>query len=231
MTPLAVVTWKWGTLFGPEYVNRLFDGVARHFDGEFAPFCITDDPRGLDAGINVLPLPTEFRDTPRCCRRVWLYSADRVREFGARILHLDLDTVVTGNVTGLFSRPEPLVLLRMDYAEVYSPAMCLMDTGVLHEFYEVVASDLEGFRQATGERHASDLAMLNFYLAGRTVPSWGRTDGVTLYFGEGYERHAHLGIGPKDQTVPDGTRVVVLGSADLPVIRQRPPRWWTEHWA
>lgn len=227
---LSVVTWKWGTTFTAVHVNRLFAGFGRHFDRPFQPFCITDDPRGIDPSVAIVPLPEELRDTPRCCRRVWLYSHSRVREFGPRLLHLDLDTVFTSNVTSLFDRPEPLVLLRMEYAEVYSPAVALMDTGVLDAFYRVFVEDPEGMREATGERHASDLAMLNYFLGGMSVPCWTRQDGVVPYFGAGYERYAHLGIGPRDETLPPGTRVVVLGSADLPPLESRPPAWWREHW-
>lgn len=231
MTPLSVCTWLWGTTFGPEYVNRLFAGVARHYDGPFTPICITDQPAGIDPHIQIVPLPAEFAWLPRCCRRIWQYSRARVETFGSRMLVLDLDTVFTGNVTSLFSRSEPLVLLRMEYAEVYSPAMVLMDTGILHGFYEVFADNPEALRQATGERHASDLAMLNYFLSGLTVPVWTRADGIVTYFGKGYERFVPTwGIGPRTDRLPSDARVVILGSVDMPGLEAHPPPWFAEHW-
>lgn len=229
MRPLTVLTWKWGE-FGAPFVNRLRDGLERHLHLPHRLYCLTDDPTGIDARVWVLPAPDEFRDTPRCCRRLWQYSRNRRGLFGDRILCLDLDTVFAADITPLIDRPEPLVLLRMEYAEVYSPAMLLMDTGILHEFYEVFAADPEGFRAATGQRQASDLAMLNYFLGDRVVPSWGRTDGVVAYFGAGYEKFVHLGVGPKTETLPPDTRVVVLGSADLPGLLRTRPAWWRTHW-
>lgn len=226
---LSVVTMRWGRLFTAAHVNALFRGVRRHYARPFRPICVTDDPAGIEPWIEIQPLPTEFADTPRCCRRLWLYSRDRRQDFGPRVLHLDLDTVLTGDLTPLLTRPEPLVALRMEYASVYSPAMLLFTTGILDGFYRAFAADPEGCRQATGVPHASDLALLNHYLAGRHVPTWDWDDGVVVYFGQRYFRWVRYGIGPADQVLPEGTRVVILGSADLPHLNADPPAWWREH--
>src|ERR1044071_4309563 len=53
-----IICMKWGTKFGPEYVNRLHSMVSRHLAREHRFICFTDDSSGLDAGIQTLPLPT-----------------------------------------------------------------------------------------------------------------------------------------------------------------------------
>ena len=38
---------KWGTKYGPEYVNRLYGMVRRHLRGDFRFVCFTDDVTGI----------------------------------------------------------------------------------------------------------------------------------------------------------------------------------------
>ena len=57
--PANVICIKWGTLFGPEYVNRLYSGVRRNLTAPVRFFCMTEHAEGLHPDINVLPLPDE----------------------------------------------------------------------------------------------------------------------------------------------------------------------------
>ena len=63
--PLFVVCVKWGTKYGPAYVNKLFHGVRRHLRREEAnPFtfvCFTDDSAGLEESIVVRALSGKLR--------------------------------------------------------------------------------------------------------------------------------------------------------------------------
>ena len=62
-SPAHVVCIKWGTLFGPEYVNRLYSGVRRNMAGPVRFYCMTEHAEGLHPEIRVLDLPTEpFRE-------------------------------------------------------------------------------------------------------------------------------------------------------------------------
>ena len=44
-----IVCMKWGTKYGPEYVNRLYAMVRRHLRGDFHFVCLTDDAKGIRA--------------------------------------------------------------------------------------------------------------------------------------------------------------------------------------
>ena len=52
-----VVCMKWGTVYGPHYVDRLYRGIARHLHRPFRFVCLTDDPAGIDEEIECMPLP------------------------------------------------------------------------------------------------------------------------------------------------------------------------------
>jgi hypothetical protein len=56
--PLTVVMVKWGTKYGPEYVNKLARGVCKHLPVQPTIVCFTDDGAGVDAAlVQCRPLP------------------------------------------------------------------------------------------------------------------------------------------------------------------------------
>lgn len=227
---LTVVTWKWGrTPFTNEHVNRMRSMLERNLHIPHRMLCLTDDSAGIDGRVYCHPLPLEFAGSFRCRRRMWQYSKDRIDLFGPRFLSIDLDLVLTADIAPLVQRAEPLVMFRVGYANVLSGSFILCDTGYLHGAYEAYARDPVGYPKLTGLQNASDQAMLNYYLRGRQVAQWKERDGFTVFFGAGYERFEHLGVGPNRPKLPPGTRVVVLGSDDLSALRD--PRYeWRRHW-
>ena len=233
---ITAVCWKWrradgSYLFGPEYVNRLRAGLERHLHLEHRVVCITDDPEGLDHRVYVEPLPVGLRDTPRCRRRMRIFSRDFAARLGARILSIDLDVVLVGDITPLVDRREPLVCWRVGYAQVFSGSFHLMDAGHLDGLWRAYESDPDGYpRRVSAEKVPSDQAMMNAYLRGDDVPCWTEADGFVTYFGKGYERLEHLGVGPRRKVLPPGARVVVLGSADLADLEAGSAPWIREHW-
>lgn len=65
----TVVCMKWGDKYGPEYVNRLFNMVARNTTLPFKFVCFTDDAKGLLPEIDARPLPQ--MDLPPDKERGW----------------------------------------------------------------------------------------------------------------------------------------------------------------
>ena len=57
LAPVLILTMKWGTLYSADDVNRLFRQVRRHLIPPHRFICFTDDARGLDPGIEAMPLP------------------------------------------------------------------------------------------------------------------------------------------------------------------------------
>jgi hypothetical protein len=47
------ITLKWGTKYGPEYVNRLYKSIKKTYSGDFEFYCYTDDYSYLDSSIRV----------------------------------------------------------------------------------------------------------------------------------------------------------------------------------
>ena len=47
MSDKLIFCMKWGTLYGPEYVNTLYSMVKRNLSYDFSMVCFTDDPKGI----------------------------------------------------------------------------------------------------------------------------------------------------------------------------------------
>jgi hypothetical protein len=235
---LSVVCWKWRpkaryrSEFGPEQVNVLRRMVARCYARPHRFICVTDDPAGLDPGIEVLPLFGDFEDVPSphggvnpsCYRRLRLFHPDAARWFGERVVSLDLDMVLVGDVAPLWDRPEDVVL----YGDTargtpYNGSMLLLRTGsrprVWTEFDPVRSPQLGRARGYIG----SDQAWLGVAL-GPGEPTWSAADGVYSYRNE---------IKPRGGLVlPANARIVVFhGHVDpwQAATRRRYP-WVREHY-
>ncbi|QHS09815.1 hypothetical protein [Sinimarinibacterium sp. NLF-5-8] len=112
MTSRFVFCMKWGTRYGPEYVNGLYRSVMRHTPKPPRFVCFTDNSDGFDAGIEVFPLP--LQDIPGTedlrWRKLGVFQSDLFGLKG-RAIFLDLDTVVTGDLTPLFEYDKPFAVL------------------------------------------------------------------------------------------------------------------------
>ena len=57
MKSVNILTFKWGTLYSAEYVNRIYRGVKAHLKRPFRFVCVTDDADGLLPEIDAEPIP------------------------------------------------------------------------------------------------------------------------------------------------------------------------------
>jgi hypothetical protein len=236
---LSVVCWKWGTLFGPEYVNRLRRGLARHLRLPHTFHCITDNAAGVETGGRSGDVVVHHMYTNHaamkagnrsCFRRLRMFSKDMGETLGPRILHLDLDTVVVGDVTPLFDRADPLVLLKQsDNGKgrvTHNPSVLLMDAGVLHAMWERFnAFPDKTWREARARGWAcSDMSVINDYIhvnrATVKAATWGEADGVQAYW-----RRENKQLRP-------GARLVTFYGKENPgdaAVQAKSP-WIAEHW-
>lgn len=233
---LSVLCWKWKPTYGVSpfsslHVNALRAALAKQLRMDHRLFCVTDDPKGLDGDVQVVPLPELYANTQRCRRRMRQYDREFASQFGPRLLSMDLDTVIVDDITAMMSRPEPVVCCRIEYADVYSGSLILMDTGALHGLWARYHADPQGYPRLAWPRGiGSDQAMLNYYLADQPpVAFWGAADGIVTYFGQGYEAFEHWGVGPTRKALPAGAKMVILGSDDMRVLRDPSYPWVRDH--
>lgn len=107
---------------GAEYVNNLFDMVKRNlsagYPGRFV--CITDDPTGLHRDIEVIQAPSDIHGW---WVKLWMFKRGLFAE-GERLIFMDLDTLVIGELDSLAGYSGKFATLRDFYnPELLGPAI------------------------------------------------------------------------------------------------------------
>ena len=99
-----VICIKWGTKFGPEYVNRLYKMVQKNLSLPHRFVCFTDSAEGLAEGIEVRELPP-YEDNPNIGDKGWrklsLFN-EQLADLEGTALFWDLDIVIRRDLTPFF---------------------------------------------------------------------------------------------------------------------------------
>lgn len=109
-----VVCMKWGTRYGPEWVNRLYAMVARNTTWTIRFVCFTDDARGIRPQVECQPLPKVDFDAARI-GKYWPKLGLMQKDLGGlqgMTLFLDLDLVIIDSIDGLFIHPGRFLIIR-----------------------------------------------------------------------------------------------------------------------
>ena len=114
-----ILCMKWGTKYGPEYVNRLYAMVRRNLSGDFRFVCLTDDGNGVRPEVTCLPIPPlNLHLAPGQRDGAWKKLTTFEQDLhGLRgpALFLDLDVVVVGSLDAFFEQPGEFLIIH-DYA-------------------------------------------------------------------------------------------------------------------
>ena len=234
---LSVVCFKWKprpgyrSKFEAQHVHTLRNMVARHYPDPHRFICVTDDPTGLDAGVEVVPLWDDhatvpnpsFPDGPSCYRRLKVFSPYIAPILGERIVCVDLDVVITDDMRPLWNRPEPFVGWRDPAGQwAYNGSMFLLTAGARPDVWETFDPDVSpGLSSAAGMR-GSDQGWMSYCL-GWDLPAWTAKDGVISFQREIRKAQGRL---PRD------TRIVIFWGKHDPWVRQAQALapWIKEHY-
>ncbi len=102
--PVNILTLKWGTRYGPHYVNNLSESIKKNLRRPHRFFCCTDNPEGLREGIEVIPFPENPgvpRPWPDILVKLMLFK-DGFGDFTGPTLFLDLDVIILNPIDDLF---------------------------------------------------------------------------------------------------------------------------------
>lgn len=237
---LEIICWYWKptatyrTQFTHEHVNTLRSMVARHYPHPHRFSVITDQmDAGFDREIRVVPLWGEHAqresiygvDTPSCYRRLKAFSPDMGKVLGQRFVSIDLDVVVTGDLSSVLNRTEDFIIWGPDGRKTpYNGSMWMMNAGARAQVWERFQQNPERcIAQALAAGfYGSDQAWM-CYALGPNEKRWKAEDGV-------YSYRMHLknnrGILPKDARM-----VIFEGHYDpiSPATRALCP-WIEEHY-
>ncbi len=238
---LTFVCWKWtgpdpARTFPPASVNVLHAMLTRHYHAPFRLVCLTDDPAGIDAAIDVRPLPVTKADAlrsvhdrsgklwPACFRRLWLFSEEAC-VLGDRLVNIDLDVVILDDITELLqSKTASFVGWCSNNPDAWlkiAGGIWMLDAGQ----HTNVWTDFEPATSPTvaynAGYHGSDQAWLSHKLY-PPKERWSAVDGL-LKLGW----LAHTGRPP-----PHGARIIFTNGFNPPWRHevQLGSRWILDHW-
>jgi len=186
---LTVATYFWHDpagkakfVYQPSDVRRLKAGVARHLTVPHEFAVITDRPHLFagDADIRAIPLAMATHVPNTCFVRLFTFHPDGARLIGERVLVIDLDTLIVGNLDLIVERDEPLVLWRnpsripwdkpvMPGRPYYNTSMVLHRCGTMPSLWT---------RFSPLNRHCRDDQWWLSDLLGPDMPHWDGSDGV-----------------------------------------------------
>lgn len=104
---IKIVCVKWGTLFPSDYVNKLYYGVKRNTTVPFEFYCFTEDPKGIDSNIKVLPIGVN--NLKKQWNKMYLFHPDN--GLSGNVLFLDLDVLITSNIDDFLQPRENFTIM------------------------------------------------------------------------------------------------------------------------
>ena len=234
-----VLCMKWGTKYGPEYVNRLYGMVRRHLGGEFRFVCLTDDAQGVRSEVQCLALPT-LALAPGADRgwpKLTTFKAD-LHGLRGLALFVDLDIVVVGPMDDFFELPGEFLIIK-DWKRPWrvtgNSSVYRFRIGAHADVLQRFIDDQAGVRK----RHRNEQEYLSHAL---------HAQGKLVYWPKGWccsFKYHCLPRWPLNHwrapTIPTGTRIVVFHGEINPPDAIRggrsargrfalPAPWVTEHW-
>lgn len=182
---LQIVLWKWkghNRTFEPDHVNIMCCMLRRNLQNyPHRIICVTDDPGGIHE-CETAPLWIDHsglengsgRHLPSCYRRLKLYDKntqlDLGIEKGDRILSLDLDTLITGDIRDIV-RTEGLFvgweLRGAHHPRVFNGSLQMFDAQTLQEIWSEFDPKTSILKAGHAGYKGSDQAWLSYNLVNR----------------------------------------------------------------
>ncbi len=237
LEPITFVTFKWKpyngyrSKFDGETVNVLYRMVKRHYHGPFKFVVLTDDATGItEPGVEIRRLWNDFAAVPNpsgignpsCYRRLRLFAENPGEFLGERFACLDLDMVITGDITAMFNRPEDFLIWRScTHGNPYCGAMWYLRAGARPQVWRDFDPVMSPIATKRAKIFGSDQAWIAYSL-GPDEAVWDKNDGVYSF---------RLDLAGR-QTLPAGVKVVQFHGKSSPweADAQRKHSWIKDHY-
>jgi hypothetical protein len=243
--PVNIICIKWGTKYGPDYVNKLRSMVQRHLKRPHRFVCLTDDTNGIDPSIETKPIPmVGFDEFDQ--RKPWTFGhgwlkltsfASTLYDLEGRTLFLDLDIVIVDSLDPFFdAQADFTVIKEWDKKDETGNTSCYLFTIGAHA--DALAYLKNDYPQSVANVRNEQEFITQF------VARQGRLAYWPAEWCRSFKRHCM----PKglmswfaEPTIPGGARIVIFHGKPNPPdaiagisgkwYRRVPPtRWVAEHW-
>jgi len=155
---IQVVLIKQGKKFSAEYVNRLAWDIKKALGLPHYRHLYTDDPDHVDTdlvNVHLLHQLTGGVPLEGWWNKMALFR-DRAIKEKDRILWLDLDTVILGNIDFLFARSDPFVMLRDFFYpdKHWNSSIMLIEGNAYSWIWDQFVSNMNFYQRCGGDQQA-----------------------------------------------------------------------------
>lgn len=234
---LNIVTWKWEPVESKKYLNKksraysanhvnaLYLMLKKHVHIPFKMLCVTDNPEGICQEIKTIPLWEDFKDLGGCFLRLKCFGKDIGSILGERFVSIDLDCVITGDITKLFDRKEDFIIWGDTNRKTqYCGSLWMMDAGARSQVLENFDPALPKINKRGKYPKGTDQAQITKILWPHEK-MWTKEDGI-YNFVRDISRHRD------NKKLPTKAKIVFFNGKvlpDDPVIQKDYP-WVREHY-
>lgn len=153
----TIVLWKWTQpnfkhVYSADHVNTMGDMILRHLNGMKANIiCVTDDPTGIEKHVRTFPLWGDLSQIPNrsglnlpsCYRRLKIFDPLTQGQMGidrgSRVVSMDLDTIIAGDLKPLLQKPQHFVgwaVRGTHHLRVFNGSMFMFTAGEHQEIWQ-----------------------------------------------------------------------------------------------
>lgn len=190
MITFTTFLWKGSRDYRPEHVNMLANAVRYFYPDPHSFVVFTDQPKGnYQPGVNVHPMPREMKaltslpapqgpNFPSSYARLWLFSEEAAEHLPGRVMLLDVDSLIVGDLRPLLDNQEDFVGWRP--AKVWGKEKRIgggtwsLETGSHHHLWRMFQRDPRGMIRKARELgwNGSDQAFMSHYFVDLDPGNW-----------------------------------------------------------
>jgi hypothetical protein len=224
---------RWGALYPPGYVNILHSAVKRHLSKPFRFVCLTNEPAGLDPGIECFPIPdlgyADYHWRSGAWPKLSVFLSDLYGLKG-RALFIDLDSVILDSLEPFFDLEGEFIAIGggPNWRRGVANPKPELASGVFAFDLGSQPQVVEIFQKNPADAFETYRLEQNFLEA--TVTSWKPwPDGWILSFKRHLRRPAFVDLFLPHRKPAPGTKIVAFHGDPRPidVVRQGSKRWAT----
>lgn len=158
--PLSVVVSMWKKVdagfrlpgrctYGVNHVVKVRNMLSRNLHIPYVFTVLTDNPQALQnvEAVRVLELWDDFKHLGGCYNRLKLFSNDMEDLLGKYFVHMDLDVVITGDVTPIFNRKDDFCIHRYQSmcckTQAYNGSLFSMRSGARRSVWDRFSAEPE----------------------------------------------------------------------------------------
>ena len=153
---ISVLCVRFGNKYGPEYVERLRNMVARHLTVPYEFICLTDDQHPIEGVRSIILADQGY--TKKWWHKVHMF--DPGLGLNGRILYLGLDVVIVNNIDKLvkdYTKNEFLGI--RDFNRKFNPAWKILNSSVMSwvagqhpDIYTIFKGNMNKAQQLHGDQ-------------------------------------------------------------------------------